>query len=151
MNLTVDLQNASSAAMLPTINDFERWVEAALNSRRDDAELSIRVVDEPESAELNLQYRMKPGPTNVLSFPADLPAELALPLLGDLVICAPIVEKEATEQNKPSEAHWAHMVVHGTLHLIGYDHINDGEAETMEALEIDILTTLHYPNPYLPV
>lgn len=150
MNLTLDLDNASSVTLLPSHNDFERWVEAALNTRRAEAELSIRLVDEAESAELNLQYRMKAGPTNVLSFPADLPAELAIPLLGDLVICAPVVEKEANEQRKTHQAHWAHMVVHGTLHLIGYDHIDDGDAEQMEALEIDILNTLHYPNPYLP-
>ncbi|MFT5576707.1 MAG: putative rRNA maturation factor [Bermanella sp.] len=150
MNLTVDLQNASSAALLPSHSDFERWVEATLSSHRDDAELSIRLVDEAESAELNLQYRLKSGATNVLSFPADLPPELAIPLLGDLVICSPVVEKEAGEQGKPSDAHWAHMVVHGTLHLIGYDHIDDADAEKMEALEINILNTLQYPNPYLP-
>lgn len=150
MNLTVDVDNASSATALPSLDDFERWVAAALTSRRDEAELSIRLVDEAESAELNLQYRLKAGATNVLSFPADLPAELEIPLLGDLVICAPVVEKEASEQRKSSAAHWAHMVVHGTLHLIGYDHIDDADAEHMEALEIDILNTLQYPNPYLP-
>ncbi len=150
MNLTVDIDNASSASLLPSAQDFERWVGAALNSRLDSAELCIRLVDESESAELNLQYRMKSGATNVLSFPADLPVELDIPLLGDLVICAPVVEREANEQGKACEAHWAHMVVHGTLHLIGYDHINDHDAEHMEALEVDILNTLHYPNPYLP-
>lgn len=150
MNLTVDLDNASSVTAVPSPGDFERWVEATLASRRDEAELSIRLVDEVESAQLNLQYRMKSGPTNVLSFPADLPAELEIPLLGDLVICAPVVEREASEQGKAGSAHWAHMVVHGTLHLIGYDHIDDRDAEHMEALEIDILNTLQYPNPYLP-
>lgn len=151
MTLTLDLDNASSVSVLPTHNDFERWVAAALDTRRDKAELSIRLVDEDESAELNLKYRLKSGPTNVLSFPADLPAELAIPLLGDLVICAPVVEKEAGEQHKTSQAHWAHMVIHGTLHLIGFDHISDDDAEQMEALEIDILHSLHYSNPYLPV
>ena len=150
MNLTVDFDNASSATLLPSLDDFERWVSATLVSHRHEAELSIRVVDEDESANLNLQFRMKAGPTNVLSFPADLPPELGIPLLGDLVICAPVVEREAGEQGKSRQAHWAHMVVHGTLHLIGYDHIDEGEAEQMEALEIDILHSLNYPNPYVP-
>ncbi|WP_372748874.1 rRNA maturation RNase YbeY [Litorivivens sp.] len=149
MNLIVDLQNASSASALPQIADFERWVHAALSGQRDEAEVSIRVVDEAESAELNHQYRQQNKPTNVLSFPADLPPELGLPLLGDLVICASVVEREATEQCKTAPAHWAHMVVHGTLHLIGYDHIDDTQAQEMEALEIDILERLEFANPYL--
>lgn len=149
MNLTVDLQNACSAPALPPPADFERWVAAALTGQREEAEVSIRLVDEAESATLNLQYRQKNKPTNVLSFPADLPPELGLPLLGDLVICADIVAREAQEQGKSTTAHWAHMVIHGTLHLIGYDHIEDSDAQTMEALEIDILEKLEFANPYL--
>lgn len=145
---TVDLQTASELSPLPALADFERWAGAALDEHRDEAELSIRVVDEDESAELNLRYRDKSGPTNVLSFPADLPKELELPLLGDLVICAPVVEREAREQNKQIRDHWAHMVVHGTLHLLGYDHIEDDEAEQMESLETQILATLGIDDPY---
>jgi probable rRNA maturation factor len=113
-----------------------------------DHELVVRIVDEAESAALNDRYRGKPEPTNVLSFPCESPPGLALPHLGDLVICAPVVEREAREQGKPSEAHWAHMLVHGLLHLRGYDHQNEAEAETMEALESAILGQLGYPNPY---
>ncbi len=149
MNLCIDLQNASSASAPPSLSDFERWVGAALNGHRAEAEVSIRLVDEEESATLNAQYRHKDSPTNVLSFPADLPAELKLPLLGDLVICSGVVRREAHEQGKTETAHWAHMVIHGTLHLIGYDHIDEREAEEMEALEIDILETLEFANPYL--
>ncbi|MBB3046946.1 putative rRNA maturation factor [Litorivivens lipolytica] len=149
MNLILDLQNASSVSAPPSLADFERWVGAALHGRRDEAEVSIRLVDEDEGAQLNAQYRQKDYATNVLSFPADLPPELGLPLLGDLVICAGVVQREAIEQGKPEIAHWAHMVIHGTLHLIGYDHIDDADAEVMEGLEIGILETLEFPNPYL--
>ena len=149
MNLTVDLQNACSASAIPPPTDFERWVAAALTDQREEAEVSIRLVDETESAALNFQYRHKNTPTNVLSFPADLPPELGLPLLGDLVICADVVAREAQEQGKSATAHWAHMVIHGTLHLIGYDHIDESDAQTMEALEIDILEKLEFANPYL--
>jgi probable rRNA maturation factor len=99
-------------------------------------------------SELNDRYRGKPEPTNVLSFPAALPDDLDLPLLGDIVICAPVVHAEAAQQGKNISAHWAHMTVHGTLHLLGYDHIDDAEAATMEALETAILDQLHYDNPY---
>jgi probable rRNA maturation factor len=99
-------------------------------------------------AQLNQHYRGKPGPTNVLSFPADLPESLQLPLLGDIVICAPVVAREAVEQGKPAAAHWAHMAVHGALHLLGYDHICETEATEMEDLETAILATLGFPCPY---
>ncbi len=98
---------------------------------------------------LNGQFRNKPRPTNVLSFPSDIPAELELPLLGDIVICAPVVRSEAAEQDKTLQAHWAHMTVHGSLHLLGYDHIDDDEAELMEALETRVLAGLGLPCPYL--
>jgi len=148
MNLCLDIQNASSDPAIPPASDLERWVRAALDGRRDDAELSLRIVDEPEITELNAQYRGKDYPTNVLSFPADLPPELGLPHLGDIVICAGVVEREAREQHKSSGAHWAHMVVHGTLHLLGHDHIEETEAAAMEGLEIAILQRLAFPNPY---
>ncbi|GMG86509.1 rRNA maturation RNase YbeY [Biformimicrobium ophioploci] len=148
MDITVDLQIASAAEALPSAEQIETWAEAALAGRRDEAELSVRIVDEAESHSLNHQYRGKDKPTNVLSFPADLPPDLPLPLLGDLVICAPVVLREAAEQHKTPESHWAHMVVHGTLHLLGFDHIEDTEAEIMENLETEILTGLGYPAPY---
>jgi probable rRNA maturation factor len=113
------------------------------------AEVSVYIVDEAESQELNSQYRGKDKPTNVLSFPADIPEEVGVPLLGDLVVCAPVVEREAQEQGKTLNAHWAHMLVHGTLHLLGYDHLEDDEAEVMEALETRLVTQLHFPAPYI--
>lgn len=148
--LTIDIQQASTAdvSQLPSDEQFEIWVEAALQQRMNEAELSIRIVDEDESQALNLQYRGKDKSTNVLSFPCELPEGVELPLLGDLVICAQVVAREALEQGKALHAHWAHMVVHGTLHLLGYDHIDDTEAEEMEAIEIQVLLELGYPNPY---
>jgi len=152
MNLTIDIDNASCCKEIPDEKTIHQWVSAALSGRKDNAELSVRIVDEDESTELNQQYRSKQGPTNVLSFPADLPEfiqeSLQLPLLGDLVICAPVVESEARQQNKSSKAHWAHMLIHGSLHLIGYDHIDDKDAEKMEQLETKILASLHFPPPY---
>lgn len=149
--LELDLQIACDAANLPTEAQFSLWAKAALQGHRDEAELSIRLIDETESAELNMQYRQKSGPTNVLSFPADLPPELELPLLGDLAICKQVVEREAGEQHKACLDHWAHMVIHGTLHLLGYDHIDDDEAGEMEALEIALLNTLNISDPYSPI
>jgi probable rRNA maturation factor len=148
LTLVMDLQCASDSQRLPSEAQLKSWAAAALESQRPEAELSVRIVDQPESQQLNHQYRQKDKPTNVLSFPADLPEELNLPLLGDLVICAPVVEHEAIEQNKALDAHWAHMTVHGTLHLLGYDHIDDSDAQTMERLETRILTKLGFPAPY---
>lgn len=144
--MIVDIDNASTAANLPQESHFHTWAEAA--TERDNAEVAIRIVDEDESAELNQTYRYKAGPTNVLSFPFEVPDGVPNDLLGDLVICAPVVVREAAEQGKPLAAHWAHMVVHGVLHLQGYDHIDDAEAEVMEAKEIAILAALGFPNPY---
>lgn len=146
--IDLDLQIASAAPGLPTADDFRCWVDAALSERRDEVELTIRVVDEPESAELNGTYRHKQGPTNVLSFPFEAPPGVELPLLGDIVICAPVVAREAAEQGKTAAAHWAHMTVHGCLHLLGYDHIEPAEAEIMETLEKDVLSALGYADPY---
>jgi len=112
------------------------------------AEVSLRLVDEAEMAQLNLSYRDKTGPTNVLSFPSDLPIELEIPLLGDIVVCAPVVVLEAQAQHKPIQAHWAHMIVHGSLHLLGYDHVDPADAETMETLETAVMKNLNYPCPY---
>ena len=144
----IDLINNSNSKQLPGLSDLELWATAAVGQQREEAEISLLIVDEAEGAELNQQWRNKNGPTNVLSFPSDLPAELGLPLLGDLVICAPVVAKEALEQKKSLSSHWAHMVVHGTLHLLGFDHIDDDQAEEMESLEADILARIGYPDPY---
>ncbi len=153
MNLVVDVQYALDEAAeedpaLPGPAHFETWVGAALGGRREAAELSIRVVGEAEGAELNRTYRHRPGPTNVLSFPCDSPGDFEIPLLGDIVICAPVVARESREQGKAELAHWAHLTVHGSLHLLGYDHENTGEAEEMEALETEILATLGIADPY---
>ncbi len=151
MSVTVDIQLAS-AEPVPDEQDIRGWVRAALEGRTrgDDAEVSIRLVDEAEMTELNRRYRDKPGSTNVLSFPADLPAGIGATLLGDIVICAPVVRREAAEQGKPLDAHWAHMTVHGSLHLLGYDHLADDEAEAMETLETHIMQQLNYDCPYTP-
>lgn len=147
--LELDLQNASAATDLPSEAQLRQLVQLALRQRTADSELTIRLVDEAEGRELNHTWRHKDYATNVLSFPADVPDELLdIPLLGDLVICVPVVEREAREQGKPLEAHWAHLVIHGCLHLLGYDHLEDEEAEEMEALERELLAELGHPDPY---
>lgn len=147
MTVTVDFQLAFEGDT-PAESAFQRWAQAALANVEEDCELSIRLVDADESAELNSQYRGKTGPTNVLSFPFDSDIPLQPKLLGDLVICVPVVETEAEQQGKQAQHHWAHMVIHGCLHLLGYDHIEDDEAEQMETLEIQILQTMDIANPY---
>ncbi len=135
---------------LPAARSFRRWVEAALAGakRRTPAALSIRLVDATEARELNHRYRHKDYATNVLSFPADLPPGIKLPLLGDLVICAPIVAGEAADQGKSPRDHYAHLTIHGVLHLLGYDHETRAEAGRMEALERGILAGLGIADPY---
>lgn len=135
-------------AGLPSAQSLRRFAEAALAGRRDDGEMSIRVVDTEEGQALNRDYRQRDYATNVLSFPAELPPGVPLPLLGDLVLCAPIIAREAAEQDKPLKHHYAHMVVHGVLHLLGFDHIEDPDAEHMEALEREVLAALGVPDPY---
>lgn len=148
LNLALDLQIAIDSDRLPSQAQFETWVRLALGNTMLVAELTIRLVDKRESQMLNHTYRGKDKPTNVLSFPFESPAEVELPLLGDLVICVPVVETEALQQNKTLESHWAHMVVHGCLHLLGYDHIDDAEAEEMESLETQLIESIGFPNPY---
>lgn len=145
----VDVQTASCEPV-PVEEDIRSWIAAALAGRapREEVEVSVRLVDSNEMANLNATYRGKKGATNVLSFPADLPAELNVPLLGDIVICAPVVRSEALQQGKSETAHWAHMTVHGTLHLLGYDHIEEEDATIMEALESAILGKLNFACPY---
>ena len=148
--MIIDLQMACEQETgLPTAEQIEQWATAAVKPQSDEVEMTVRIVDEAESHALNLNYRGKDRPTNVLSFPFECPDEVELPLLGDLVICRQVVEREAQEQEKPLMAHWAHMVVHGSLHLLGYDHIEDDEAEEMESLETQIMTGLGFADPYL--
>ncbi len=153
MNLLLDVQLAESIEQLntlPTVEQLSLWASTALLGRTEfeEPELTIRLTDEEESQALNSEYRGKDKPTNVLSFPFEMPPGIPLELLGDLIICVGVVEREAQEQAKTTEAHWAHMVIHGCLHLLGYDHIKDDEAEEMEALERDLLASLGYPDPY---
>lgn len=149
MNLHVDIQCAT-AEPVPAEHDIRAWIAAALHGRcpHSEVEVSVRIVDTAEMTTLNQAWRGKAGATNVLSFAADLPAELPVALLGDIVICAPVVAAEAAQQHKALDAHWAHMTIHGTLHLLGYDHIKEDEATLMEALESAILNELSYPCPY---
>jgi probable rRNA maturation factor len=145
--LTVDLQNVFERPGVPEESLFQAWAQAAWLGQGP-SEVTIRIVDIEEAKALNHQYRGKDKPTNVLSFPFEAPAGITVPLAGDLVICAPVVEDEAREQLKEPATHWAHMVVHGMLHLQGYDHINDEDAEAMEALEIRLLAQFGFGNPY---
>lgn len=139
------------AAELPTLDELSQWVSRVFSHHPDDErwELTIRLVDEAESQTLNRDYRGKDKSTNVLSFPFEGPPGVPLPLLGDLVVCHAVVVREAEEQGKPLAHHYAHMVIHGTLHLMGYDHIDDDDAEEMEALERVLLAELDIPDPYL--
>ncbi len=151
LHVRLHLGYAVPRAGLPSSVSFRRWVDAALRGagRRQQAELSIRIVDADEGRALNRDYRGKDYATNVLSFPAELPSGAPLPLIGDLAICAPVVQREAAEQGKSPRAHWAHLTIHGVLHLLGYDHQDEAEAEAMEALETRILAGLGIADPYL--
>ncbi|MCU9998486.1 rRNA maturation RNase YbeY [[Pasteurella] aerogenes] len=149
-NVIIDLQIASeNIENLPSEEQIQQWANAAVRAQTMEPEITVRIVDEAESHQLNLTYRGKDKPTNVLSFPFECPDEVELTLLGDLVICRQVVEQEAREQDKLLMAHWAHMVVHGCLHLLGYDHIEDAEAEEMESLETEIMLGLGFEDPYL--
>ena len=148
MTIDLEIQRATDSDTVPADAEFHQWVTAALESRPP-CQLTIRIVDREEAAALNARYRGREGPTNVLSFPAELPAVVDLPLLGDIVICAPVVRAEAMEQEKPETAHWAHLVIHGVLHLLGMDHQEESDARDMEAREISLLSGLGYPDPYL--
>lgn len=141
----ITVQRRVPAAGVPSSSTLRGWAVAALGHAH--GEVTIRIVDEAESAELNGRYRQKPYPTNVLSFPYEAEG-LDAAVLGDLVICAPVVAREAAEQGKDPRAHWAHMVVHGVLHLLGLDHVNDADAERMEAKERQVLAALGFGDPY---
>jgi probable rRNA maturation factor len=147
MTIELQVQRATASEQLPADSQFQRWVRAAL-AECADAVLTIRIVDREESRQLNARYRGQDKATNVLSFPADLPAEIDLPLLGDIVICAPLVAAEADAQGKSVEAHWAHLTIHGVLHLLGHDHQQPEEAKAMESLEVSLLESLGIGSPY---
>lgn len=149
MTVRLDVQISSSAPDLPKRSELQQWVEMALRKRKKRAELTIRLVDEEEIRSLNRDFRAQDKPTNVLSFPAALPDWVESELLGDLVICAPVVVQEAQLQGKAVRVHWAHMVVHGTLHLLGMDHQTEREAAVMERAEAKILSRLGFADPYL--
>lgn len=154
--MILNFQVAENIGDLPTQDSFLGWASAALDhldiDNSKEVSLCIRIVDENEISKLNQSYRNKSGSTNVLSFPQDIPEEISEAIqekaLGDILLCAPVIEREAEEQSKTSIAHWAHLTIHGVLHLLDYDHENTDEAEQMESLEIAILGQLGFANPY---
>tara|TARA_B110000046_G_C12923740_1_gene368331 strand:+ start:602 stop:1057 length:456 start_codon:yes stop_codon:yes gene_type:complete len=148
MNEMIEIQDASNMDSLPAKKMLTKWVEKALQKQYQDAEITLRIVDEVEGLSLNKRWRKKESATNVLSFPVGEILEQAPNFLGDIVICAPIVEREANEQGKTFDAHWAHLIIHGVLHLQGYDHKSDEKANIMESKEISILEKIGYTNPY---
>jgi len=151
MKLELEVQNASGSEAIPTEDDFRNWVSLTLDGKGEFI-LAVRIVDANEMQSLNSQYRGKDKVTNVLSFPAEIPesvtGKLRFKPLGDIVLCAPVVEREAEEQEKPVKNHWAHLTVHGALHLLGHDHQDEKEAEAMESLEREYLSGLGIPDPY---
>ena len=146
--MELEVQYVSVLDGLPSVQQLEQWAKAALLDRKSRQELNVRIVDADESQQLNKEYRGKDKPTNVLSFPFEAPPGVNANILGDLVICAPVVRHEALEQGKTESSHWAHMVVHGMLHLQGYDHENDADAEEMESREVSIMKQLDFDDPY---
>ena len=145
---TIEIQRICNVALQPSDAQLIQWTNTALHDVQHPVEMVIRIVDENESSQLNQIYRHKEGATNILSFPVEVPDEIDLNLIGDLVICAQVLAKEAQAQNKLLMHHWAHIVIHGVLHLLGYDHIDETEARTMENKEIYLLNLLSIPNPY---
>ena len=148
VRLDVSVEYALPRLGLPAAVSFRKWVAAALKGRIREADLAIRIVGTKEGRALNRHYRGRDYATNVLSFPAELPEGVKLPLLGDIVLCAPVVAREAREQKKALAAHWAHLTVHGALHLLGWNHEDTREAECMEQLEREILAELGIGDPY---
>ena len=150
MTVSVCIDRASTIDS-PDDDSFHSWITAALRRCDREGHVDIKIVDSDEMQTLNQIYRQQNKPTNVLSFPVDLPDDVESDLLGDIALCGPVIESEAHLQNKPISHHWAHMTIHGCLHLLGYDHINESDAVTMESLETSLLQSLHIPNPYLEI
>lgn len=147
VEIELSVSEGVDEAILPSEEKIQQWAQASYQSN-DAAVISMQIVASDEMQELNKNYRGKDKPTNVLSFPMEMPADIGINILGDLALCVEVIEQEAEQQGKSSEAHWAHMVVHGVLHLQGYDHVEDEEAEIMEAQEIEIMKGLGFDNPY---
>ncbi len=147
--INLEVIRAIDSSSLPSDEQFQSWAELAASTLSGEAELCIRIVDETESQTLNREYRGKDKSTNVLSFPFEAPPGFPGNILGDLAICAAVVDREATEQNKPIHHQWAHIVIHVVMHLLGFDHIKDEEAEEMESLERELLAQLQIPDPYI--
>ena len=145
--IDIDVQRMVDDPCVPDDQNFVQWTNAVLASE-DSAVVNLRIVDEAEGWALNRGWRGKDSATNVLSFPADMPLVDGLRVLGDVVLCAPVIEQEASEQGKSLKAHWAHLVIHGLLHLLGFDHINGEQARLMETREVEILADLGFSNPY---
>lgn len=145
----ITVQIIASNTFIPSRYFLQQWVNKALSLHTANSQVNIRLVNKKESAQLNYTYRHKKGPTNILSFSFEPPPGIKSPFLGDLVICATLVNQEAKQQQKTHLAHWAHLVIHGCLHLLGYEHRNDKEAKRMETLEIQLLEDLAYENPYI--
>lgn len=153
MPINITIQNNTQTKDLPSGKNLKNWIQTALPNDIDQVEITLRLIDIDEMTQLNTSYRSKPGPTNVLAFPYDTDetaSKLKNTLQGDIAICAPIVAQEASEQNKSLMAHWAHLTIHATLHLCGYDHTTPEDANIMETLEIKLLEKLEFPNPYQP-
>ncbi|MGB5261808.1 MAG: rRNA maturation RNase YbeY [Gammaproteobacteria bacterium] len=146
--MNIDVQYAVTADGIPDADTLHQWAAAVLAEQAEPVELVIRIVDEVEMTALNRQYRGKDGATNVLSFPSEVPPEVGSGLIGDIVICAPVVARECVAQNKSHDAHWAHLVIHGVLHLLGFDHLQHDEAQRMEAREVSLLAVLGFADPY---
>ena len=146
--IDIDVQYAVSTDVAPNADEIRRWASRVLEEQAEPVELVIRIVDEAEMTSLNREYRGKDGPTNVLSFNSDLPPEVNSAMLGDIVICAPVVMSECIKQNKAPDAHWAHLVIHGVLHLLGYEHDSDNDARRMEACESRLLGELGVTDPW---
>ena len=155
MRTELEVQRATTLPGVPNDDQFQSWVDAALAGKSNPFTLTIRIVDEAEAQRFNREYRNKDYATNVLSFPAELPeglpAEIRQSQMGDLLICAPVVAREATEQRRAETDHWAHLTIHGVLHLLGYDHEQANDADVMESLETEILAGLGIPDPYLDI
>ncbi len=149
MNLLIDYQINVEGQQAPSYEEVQTWADEVIKTLPGDKEVSIRIVDIDEMTYYNETFRKKTGPTNVLSFPDEVqPHEPPSNYLGDIAICAEVVEKESKEQKKPIQSHWAHLIIHGLLHLLGYDHIKENEAKIMEQMEIDLMQKLGFDNPY---